>query len=44
MGTSLFSAVPLRFFTLGARQINLCTVGRIQYLALSARFLLTVLA
>jgi EamA domain-containing membrane protein RarD len=44
MGTSLFSAVPLRFFTLGVRQINLWTVRRMQYLAPGAMFLPIVLA
>jgi chloramphenicol-sensitive protein RarD len=44
MGTSLFSVIPLRFFTLGARQINLSTVGRMQYLAPGGMFLLIVLA
>ena len=43
MGTSL-SAILLRFFTLGARQIGLCTVGRMQDLAPGGMFLPTVLA
>ena len=43
MGRSL-SAILLRFFTLGARQIGLCTVGRMQDLAPGGMFLPTVLA
>lgn len=44
MGTSLVTTISLAFFTLGARQINLCTVGRMQYLVPGAMFLPTVLA
>jgi chloramphenicol-sensitive protein RarD len=44
MGTSLVTAVPLLLFTLGARRINLSTVGLMQYIAPSGMFLLAVLA
>ena len=44
MGTSLVTAVPLLLFTLGARRINLSTVGLMQYIAPSGMFLLAVFA
>jgi chloramphenicol-sensitive protein RarD len=43
IGTGVFTAVPLLFFNLGARRINLSTVGLMQYLAPSGMFLLAVL-
>ena len=39
----MFTAVPLLFFNLGARRINLSTVGLMQYIAPSGMFLLAVL-
>ncbi len=44
LGTPLVTAVPLLLFTLGARRINLSTVGLMQYIAPSGMFLLAVLA
>ena len=44
VGTGVFTAVPLLFFNLGARRINLSTVGLMQYIAPSGMFLLAVLA
>jgi chloramphenicol-sensitive protein RarD len=44
IGTGVFTAVPLLFFNLGARRINLSTVGLMQYIAPSGMFLLAVLA
>ncbi len=44
MGTSLVTVIPFGLFTLGARQINLSTAGRMQYLAPGGMFLLTALA
>jgi chloramphenicol-sensitive protein RarD len=43
VGTGVFTAVPLLFFNLGARRINLSTVGLMQYIAPSGMFLLAVL-
>jgi chloramphenicol-sensitive protein RarD len=42
-GTGVITAVPLLFFNLGARRINLSTVGLMQYIAPSGMFLLAVL-
>jgi len=42
MGSSLVTAVPLLFFTLGARRILLSTIGLLQYIAPSGMFLLAV--
>jgi chloramphenicol-sensitive protein RarD len=44
MGASLVTAVPLLFFTLGARRILLSTVGLLQYIAPSGMFLLAIFA
>jgi chloramphenicol-sensitive protein RarD len=43
VGTGVFTAVPLLCFNLGARRINLSTVGLMQYIAPSGMFLLAVL-
>jgi len=43
VGTGILTAVPLLFFNLGARRINLSTVGLMQYIAPSGMFLLAVL-
>jgi chloramphenicol-sensitive protein RarD len=43
IGTGVFTAVPLLFFNLGARRINLSTLGLMQYIAPSGMFLLAVL-
>jgi chloramphenicol-sensitive protein RarD len=43
IGTGVFTAVPLLFFNLGARRLNLSTVGLMQYIAPSGMFLLAVL-
>jgi chloramphenicol-sensitive protein RarD len=43
IGTGVFTALPLLFFNLGARRINLSTVGLMQYIAPSGMFLLAVL-
>lgn len=43
VGTGIFTAVPLLFFNLGARRINLSTVGLLQYIAPSCMFLMAVL-
>jgi chloramphenicol-sensitive protein RarD len=43
IGTGVVTAVPLLFFNLGARRINLSTVGLMQYIAPSGMFLLAVL-
>ena len=43
LGTGVFTAVPLLFFNLGARRINLSTVGVLQYIAPSCMFLLAVM-
>ncbi|UCD77920.1 MAG: EamA family transporter RarD [Desulfobacterales bacterium] len=42
LGTSVLTAVPLTFFTAGARRINLSTVGLLQYIAPTGIFLLAV--
>lgn len=42
MGTSVLTAVPLTFFTAGAKRINLSTVGLLQYIAPTGIFLLAV--
>jgi chloramphenicol-sensitive protein RarD len=42
IGTGLITAFPLLFFNLGARRINLSTVGLMQYIAPSGIFLLAV--
>jgi len=42
MGSSLVTAVPLLFFTLGARRILLSSVGLLQYIAPSGMFLLAI--
>jgi chloramphenicol-sensitive protein RarD len=44
MGASLVTAIPLLFFTLGARRILLSTLGLLQYIAPSGMFLLAVFA
>lgn len=43
LGTGVITAVPLLFFNLGARRINLSTVGLLQYIAPTFMFLLAVL-
>lgn len=43
-GTGVFTAVPLLLFNLGARRINLSTLGLMQYTAPSGMFLLAVFA
>jgi chloramphenicol-sensitive protein RarD len=43
IGTGVFTAVPLLFFNLGARRINLSTVGLLQYIAPSCMLLMAVL-
>lgn len=40
--TSLFTAFPLLLFTIGAKRINLTTLGFLQYIAPSGYFLLAV--
>jgi len=42
VGTGILTAVPLLFFNLGARRINLSTLGLMQYIAPSGMFLLAV--
>jgi chloramphenicol-sensitive protein RarD len=42
LGTSVLTAVPLTFFTAGARRINLSTLGLLQYIAPTGMFLLAV--
>jgi chloramphenicol-sensitive protein RarD len=42
MGCALATAIPLLFFTLGARRLYLTTVGLLQYIAPSCMFLLAV--
>ena len=42
LGTSVLTAVPLTFFTAGAKRINLSTVGLLQYIAPTFVFLLAV--
>ena len=43
LGTGVFTAVPLLFFNLGARRINLSTLGLLQYIAPSCMFFMAVL-
>ena len=43
-GTGVFTALPLLLFNLGARRINLSTLGLMQYTAPSGMFLLAVFA
>jgi chloramphenicol-sensitive protein RarD len=43
IGTGVFTAVPLLFFNLGARRLNLSTLGLMQYIAPSGMFLLAVI-
>ncbi len=43
-GTGVLTAVPLLFFNLGARRINLSTVGLMQFISPSCMFLLAVVA
>ena len=43
IGTGVFTAVPLLFFNLGTRRINLSTLGLMQYVAPSGMFVLAVL-
>lgn len=42
MGAALVTALPLLLFTMGARRINLSTIGFLQYIAPSCTFLLAV--
>lgn len=42
MGCAPLTAVPLLFFTLGARRLNLSTVGLLQYIGPSCMFVLAV--
>ena len=42
MGTALVTAVPLLLFNIGARRLNLATIGILQYIAPSCTFLLAV--
>ncbi|MEZ4529112.1 MAG: EamA family transporter RarD [Desulfobacterales bacterium] len=42
MGSALVTALPLLFFTIGARRLNLSTLGFLQYIAPSCMFLLGV--
>jgi chloramphenicol-sensitive protein RarD len=42
MGCALVTAVPLLFFTLGARRLYLTTLGLLQYIAPSCMFVLAV--
>jgi chloramphenicol-sensitive protein RarD len=42
MGCALVTAIPLLFFTLGARRLYLSTVGLLQYIAPSSMFILAV--
>ena len=42
MGCAIATAMPLLFFTLGARRLNLSTVGLLQYIAPSCMFVLAV--
>jgi chloramphenicol-sensitive protein RarD len=42
MGCALVTAVPLLFFTLGARRLYLSTLGLLQYIAPSCMFILAV--
>jgi chloramphenicol-sensitive protein RarD len=42
MGCAPLTAVPLLCFTLGARRLNLSTLGVLQYIAPSCMFILAV--
>ncbi len=42
IGTTLVTAPPLLFFTMGARRLTLITIGFMQYIAPSSTFLLAV--
>ena len=42
MGCAIATAMPLLFFTLGARRLNLSTLGLLQYIAPSCMFVLAV--
>ena len=42
MGCALVTAIPLLFFTLGARRLYLSTIGLLQYIAPSCMFFLAV--
>jgi chloramphenicol-sensitive protein RarD len=42
MGCALVTAIPLLFFTLGARRLYLSTLGLLQYIAPSCMFILAV--
>jgi chloramphenicol-sensitive protein RarD len=42
VGTAFLTAIPLLLFTLGARRLNLSTLGFLQYIAPSCMFLLGV--
>jgi chloramphenicol-sensitive protein RarD len=42
MGCALVTAIPLLFFTLGARRLYLSTIGLLQYIAPSCMFVLAV--
>jgi chloramphenicol-sensitive protein RarD len=42
IGAALVTALPLLLFTLGARRLNLATVGLLQYIAPSCTFMLAV--
>lgn len=42
-GTGIFTALPLLFFAIGARRLNLSTMGFLQYTAPTCMFLLGVL-
>jgi chloramphenicol-sensitive protein RarD len=42
MGCALVTAIPLLFFTLGARRLYLSTTGLLQYIAPSCMFILAV--
>jgi chloramphenicol-sensitive protein RarD len=44
IGTGVVTAVPLLFFNLGARRINLSSVGLMQFIAPTCMFLLAVVA
>ena len=43
IGASVVTALPLLFFTIGARRLNLSTMGFLQYIAPTCMFLLGVL-
>jgi len=44
IGAALVTALPLLLFTVGARRLNLSTIGFLQYIAPSCTFLLAILA